>query len=37
MSDEEYFADVEDDEGFWLLDKGWEYADGTFGDGEATI
>lgn len=24
-SDEEYFAEIEDEEGFWLLDNGWEY------------
>ena len=38
MSDEEYFATVENDEGFWLLDNGWEYEDGVFAsDGEDTI
>lgn len=25
QSDEEYFAGIEDEEGFWLLDNGWEY------------
>lgn len=25
QSDEEYFACIEDEEGFWLLDNGWEY------------
>ena len=24
-SDEEYFAEIEEEEGFWLLDNGWEY------------
>ena len=34
MSDEEYFASVEDEEGFWLLDNGWEYDEDVLRAGE---
>ena len=33
-SDEEYFASVEDEEGFWLLDNGWEYDEDVLRAGE---
>ncbi len=34
MSDEEYFASAEDEEGFWLLDNGWEYDEDVLRAGE---
>lgn len=34
MSDEEYFAGIEDEEGFWLLDNGWEYDEDVLRAGE---
>lgn len=34
QDDEEYFASAEDNEGFWLLDNGWEYDEGVFGEAE---
>lgn len=34
MSDEEYFASAEDEEGFWLLDNGWDYDEGVLRAGE---
>ncbi len=33
-SDEEYFAAIEDEEGFWLLDNGWEYDEDILRAGE---
>ena len=33
-SDEEYFAEIEDEEGFWLLDNGWEYGEDVLRAGE---
>ena len=33
-SDEEYFAEIEDEEGFWLLDNGWEYDEDILRAGE---
>jgi len=33
-SDEEYFDSVEDEEGFWLLDNGWEYDEDILRAGE---
>ena len=33
-SDEEYFAEIEDEEGFWLLDNGWEYDEDVLRAGE---
>ena len=33
-SDEEYFAEIEDEEGFWLLDNGWEYDEEILRAGE---
>ena len=33
-SDEEYFASIEDEEGFWLLDNGWEYDEDVLRAGE---
>ena len=34
QSDEEYFASIEDEEGFWLLDNGWEYDEEILRAGE---
>ena len=34
MSDEEYFDSAEDEEGFWLLDNGWEYDEQVLRAGE---
>ena len=34
QSDEEYFASVEDTEGFWLLDNGWDYDEEVLRAGE---
>ena len=34
QSDEEYFAAIEDEEGFWLLDNGWEYDEDVLRAGE---
>lgn len=34
QSDEEYFASIEDEEGFWLLDNGWEYDEDVLRAGE---
>ena len=34
QSDEEYFAAIEDEEGFWLLDNGWEYDEEVLRAGE---
>ena len=34
QSDEEYFASVEEEEGFWLLDNGWEYDEDVLRAGE---
>lgn len=33
-SNEEYFASIEDEEGFWLLDNGWEYDEEILRAGE---
>lgn len=33
-TDEEYFAMIEDEEGFWLLDNGWEYDEDVLRAGE---
>ncbi len=33
-TDEEYFAEIEDEEGFWLLDNGWEYDEDVLRAGE---
>ncbi len=33
-SDEEYFAEIEDEEGFWLLDNGWDYDEEVLRAGE---
>ena len=33
-SDEDYFASVGDEEGFWLLDNGWEYDEDILRAGE---
>lgn len=33
-SDEEYFASIEDEEGFWLLDNGWDYDEDILRAGE---
>ena len=33
-SDEEYFAEIEDEEGFWLLDNGWDYDEDVLRAGE---
>ena len=34
QSDEEYFAQIEDEEGFWLLDNGWDYDEDVLRAGE---
>ena len=34
QSDEEYFAAIEDEEGFWLLDNGWDYDEEVLRAGE---
>ena len=34
QSDEEYFASIEEEEGFWLLDNGWEYGEDVLKAGE---
>ena len=34
QNDEEYFAAIEDEEGFWLLDNGWEYDEDVLRAGE---
>ena len=34
QSDEEYFASIEDEEGFWLLDNGWDYDEEVLRAGE---
>ena len=34
QSDEEYFSAIEDEEGFWLLDNGWDYDEDVLRAGE---